>query len=178
MLKYVLARGATLAAAAAVASAACAPPNSPIPDVFCEAGASLPADWRLVDLGPFSMRVPPGFEEADVSAIDSRAGMFRDARTGSRISYDYGWYSDDLAPDPGRLTERVRCREDIGGRPATVVIGELVPPAEQEGRFVAAAAWRNLRADGQPVHLTIWSTAPDSTELSRLRAALRSVEFR
>ena len=164
-------------AAVAVAFSTCAPSSSATPHVACDFGASPAADWYLVDLGPFSLRVPPGFEEADVQGIDSKAGIFRNARTGSEISYDYGWYSNDLAPDPSRLTERIRCRDDIGGRPATVVIGELLPTAQQEGAFVAAAAWRNLHTDVQPVHLTVWSTTPDSTEIPILRATLGSVQF-
>lgn len=166
-----------LLAAVTVAFAACAPSTSSTPNVVCGLGTSPAADWPRVDLGPFSMRVPPGFEEADVQAIDSRAGVFRNASSGSEISYDYGWYSNDLAPDPDHLAERIRCDDEIGGRPATVVIGEVVPTAEQERVYVAAATWRNLQTDGQPVHLTIWSTTPDSTELDLLRATLRSVEF-
>lgn len=161
---------------AAVALSACAPSSSATPNVMCGLGTSPATDWRVVDLGPFSMRVPPGFEEADVQAIDSRAGVFRNSQTGAEISYDYGWYSNDLAPDASRITERIRCQDDIGGHSATVVIGELVPNAEREKTLVAAAAWRNVETDGQPVHLTIWTTTPDSTELDKLRATLRSVQ--
>ena len=161
----------------AVAFAACAPSNSATPDALCGLGTSPTAEWPVADLGPFSMRVPPGFEEADVQAVDSRAGVFRDASTGAEITYDYGWYSNDLTSDPDRLAERARCQVDIGGHAATVVVGELRPASEQQRAFVAAATWRNLETDGQPVHLTIWSSTPDSTQLDQLRGVLSSVQF-
>jgi hypothetical protein len=167
-----------LLAAVAVAFWACAPSSSVGPDVACPLGTGPATEWRLVDLGPFSMQMPPGFEEADVQAIDSRAGIFRSARTGAEISYDYGWYSNPLPPEPSRLAERTRCLDDIGGRRATLVVGELMPTAEQQRAFVAAAAWRNVETDRQPVHLTIWSTTPDSTELDMLQAVIRSVQFK
>lgn len=169
--------GRGLLSSMAVALLACAPSSPATPDALCGLGTSPVADWAIADPGPFTMRIPPGFEEADVQAVDSRAGIFRDASTGAEISYDYGWYSNDLAPDPDRLVERARCEVDIGGRAATVVIGELRPGTEQQRAFIAAATWRNLETDGQPVHLTIWSSTPDSTQLDQLRGVLSSVRF-
>jgi hypothetical protein len=103
--------------------------------------------------------------------------VFRRASDGAEISYDYGWYSNALAPDATNLTESLRCRESIGGLPATIVTGRLSDSTAAAGRHVAAAAWRNVERDDQPVHLTIWTSTPDSAEIEMLRGVLQSVRF-
>jgi hypothetical protein len=122
------------------------------------------------------MQVPPGFEQADVQPVDSRAGAFRRPSGGAEITYDYGWYSNELTPDATVLTEDVRCADNIGGMPATIVIGERNDDSEAAGKYVVAGAWRNVERGDQPVHLTVWSTTRDPTEIEMLRRVLRSVQ--
>lgn len=156
---------------------ACAPTHSTLPPSTCSPIAVSTEGWRLVDLGPFSMRVPPGFEQADVQPIDSRAGAFRRTSNGAEITYDYGWYSNELAPNATVLTEEVRCTDNIGGMSATIVIGEWNERSESAGEYVVAGAWRNVERGDQPVHLTVWSTTRDSSEIAMLREVLQSVQF-
>lgn len=160
----------------AVVLSACAPTHSTLPPGTCPA-ITVPTDgWQLVDTGPFSMEVPPGFEQADVQAIDSRAGAFRNMTSSAQISYDYGWYSNELAPDAAVLTEHVRCVDNIGGMPATIVVGQRNDDSGAT-EYVVAGAWRNVENDGQPVHLTVWSTSADSSNIGMLRTVLQSVRF-
>lgn len=161
----------------AVLLPACAPTQSTLPPGTCSPIPVSTEGWRLVDLGPFSMRVPPGFEQADVQPIDSRAGAFRRMSNGAEITYDYGLYSNELAPDTTVLTERVRCSDNIGGMSATIVVGERKGDSEAAGEYVVAGAWRNVERGDQPVHLTVWSTTRDATEIAMLREVLQSVRF-
>jgi hypothetical protein len=120
--------------------------------------------------------MPPGFAAVDAQPIDSRAGAYRNVADSVQIAYDYGWYSSDLTPDADRLIERTRCAASIGGKPATIVLGE-VPGIGESGRYVVAGAWRDVESSDPPVHLTVWSTAHDSARTGMLLAVLNSIEF-
>lgn len=161
---------------AAIVAACGSTPSIPEAESRCPMPNVSTQGWERTDLGPFSVQMPPGFTAVDAQPIDSRAGAYRSASDSVRVAYDYGWYSSDLSPDPARLTERTRCAASIGGKPATVVTGELVQPAET-GRYVVAGAWRNVENSDPPVHLTVTSTAHDSTQVDVLLSILNSVEF-
>lgn len=166
-----------LGVAGAALVAACGTTQT-VPDAAgpCPTANVSTQGWERVDAGPFSLRVPPGFSAEDVQPIDSRAGTYRNASGTVRVAYDYGWYSNDLSPDPVRLTERTRCTDSIGGKPVTIVVGDRVQPSEA-GHHVVAGAWRDVDDGDPPVHLTVTGTAHDATELDVLLAILNSVEF-
>lgn len=161
----------------AVLLPACAPTPSTPQRGTCPPIAVSTEGWLRVDPGPFSMQVPPGFDRVDVQPIDSRAGAFRRTSNGAEITYDYGWYSNDLAPGATALTDEARCTDTIGGLPVTIVTGEGNEGSETAGSYVVAGTWRNVERGDQPVHLTVWSTTRDSAEIDMLLAVLQSVQF-
>ena len=99
------------------------------------------------------------------------------------ISLDLGSYSDDLQPDSEFYSSYSRCSDVIGGHPVSVITAIVRNPDDrrQNGRYVAAATWRNLYGGSGPVlqtHLTIWTETRDPRRLPELLAMLRRVELR
>ena len=130
----------------------------------------------------FSFRLPPGFEQVPAQGIDSRVGRYEADDGAAMISFDLGWYSNDLREDPARYADYEQCREMIGGQQATLITTRLQNTGSPEdGRLVAAATWRNIA--GAPdtsrtqVHLTIWSTTRNAERLPELLAMLRTVRI-
>lgn len=143
----------------------------------CTAPTVSTAGWETVQEEEFSFRLPPGFQRADVQGIDSEVGLYRNPATGAEVSFDLGWYSNDLSFDSGVYSEYEACTDVIGGRQATVVTGVLRNPSDSGGRQLAAAAWRDINDSDPAVHLTVWNTAPDTASLETLLAVIRTVEF-
>jgi hypothetical protein len=50
-------------------------------------------------------------------------------------------------------------------------------PSKPATRYVVAGSWRKVERGDQPVHLTVWSTTGDSTDIELLRGVLQSVQF-
>jgi hypothetical protein len=97
------------------------------------------------------------------------------------ITMDLGWYSNNLQPDSDVYASYTRCSEVIGGRPATVITAIARRPDDRrgDGRYVAAATWRNVAGVGDSVvqtHLTVWTETRDPRRLPELLAMLRTVE--
>ncbi len=159
-------------------AAACTTSESidPQPPGGCAAPNIATAGWVTVRPGKFVMQHPPGFQPVAVHGIDSNVGMFRGADDNAQVTYDLGWYSNDLSADSTIFAEYQRCAAEIGGRTATVVTGTL-RDAPDGRRFVAAAAWRNIDNSAQPVHLTVWNTARDAATRDTLAAVLQTVRF-
>ena len=161
----------------ALALSACGQKRSAQIDQTACSPANVSRDgWQRVDPGPFSLEMPREFSRVNTQAIDSRAGTYRSPSGDVQISYDFGWYSNDLSPQ-STLIEYARCTTAIGGRPVTVVVGKLQTASVEAARFVVAGAWRNVESGTQPVHLTVWTTARDSAQTATLRAVVGSVRF-
>jgi hypothetical protein len=140
--------------------------------------------WELVDRGTFAFRLPPGFRQIPAQGIDSWVEQFEADGGMSVVTFDYGWYSNDLSPVPDSYVHYQRCTELVGGRTATIISAIISNTnwPRQDGRQLAAAAWRNVRdlPDSIPSHdhLTIWGETRDRGRLRQLLAMLRTVEFR
>jgi hypothetical protein len=140
------------------------------------------SSWPLLSRPTFGFRVPPGFRPVPVRGIDSYVEQFEGDRGNAMISLDLGWYSNDLRPDSAFYSSWTRCNDVIGGHPASVITAIVRNPEDrrQDGRYVAAATWRNLSgaADTVPqTHLTIWTETRDPRRIPELLATLRSVEL-
>jgi hypothetical protein len=118
-----------------------------------------------------------------VPGFHGEVELFEADRKNVLVTFDVGWYSDDLHFDPGMYSAHEQCTEVIGGRQATVITGVIynAQSRQQHGRQVAAATWRNIRDMPDTVagnlHLTIWSETRDPRRLPELLAMLRTVEF-
>jgi hypothetical protein len=140
--------------------------------------------WELVDRHTFAFRLPPGFQQVPAQGIDSHVEQFEADGGMSVVTFDYGWYSNDLTFQPGTYEQYDRCAEVIGGRQATLITAVIRNPnwPRQDGRQVAAAAWRNVRDVPDTIpghdHLTMWGETRDHARLRQLLAMLRTVEFR
>ena len=150
----------------------------------CPAPAADVAGWELVDHRAFAFRLPPAFRHVPVQGIDSYVGRYEADGGNTAVSFDFGWYSNDLRFNAGTYSQYDRCTEVIGGRTATIITGVIQNPASQHqhGRQVAAATWRNIRDQPDTVpghdHLTLWAETRDPQRLPQLLAILRTVEFR
>jgi hypothetical protein len=131
----------------------------------------------------FAFRIPPGFRQVPVQGIDSYVEQFEADRGNATISFDFGWYSNDLKLDSAFHTSYGRCSDVIGGRAATIITAVVRNPEDrrQNGRHVAAATWRNVTDAPDTIpqtHLTIWAETRDRRRMPELLAMLRTVEFR
>lgn len=150
----------------------------------CPAPATDTAQWRVVDHGAFSMRIPPGYSAVRVQGIDSYVGKYTADGGRAEIGFDYGMHADPLQPEPEAHADYRSCTEDIGGRSALIVVGVILSSEyrDQHGRQLVAATWRNVgMSDGMirgPVHLTIHADTRDVSRVSELLAVLRTVRFR
>ncbi len=148
----------------------------------CPAPVTDTAGWSVVERDAFSFRLPPAFESVDAQGIDSDVALFRTADGRSEISFDLGWYSNDLRNDPSVYVSYDACAAEVGGHPALIVTGRLQRPDSMGvRRYFAAAAWRDIDhargANEQPLHLTLWTETQDSSRLAPLNAVLRTVRF-
>jgi hypothetical protein len=170
-LRYILIAIAVgpLASCAARADSSVLPRPCPAPNVAT-------ANWSTIRESGFSFKLPAGYERIPVQGIDSNVGRFRNAAKDAEVSFDWGWYSNNLANDPTTFSSYSACAETIGGRAATVVTGVL-RGGDRAGHYVAAATWRDIYNGENPVHLTIWNTTRDPAHLAELLGMLRTVEF-
>lgn len=168
-------------------SAGCRAPASqsaPAPVAPCPIPAADVAHWEFVHHRAFAFRLPPGFRLVPVQGIDSYVGRYEADGGNTALSFDFGWYSNDLRFNPETYSHYDRCGEVIGGRAATIIAAVLQNPASrrQHQRQVAAATWRNIhdQPDSVPgqVHLALWGETGDPRRLPQLLAILRTVEFR
>ena len=84
----------------------------------CEgASVAVPACWRKVDAGPFSLLAPPGWEFHQLDGSDSYIGEF----VGNSIvlRFDYGGYSDPLKEE--RKAIYIVIHKSIDGHAAKIV---------------------------------------------------------
>jgi hypothetical protein len=171
--------GLSILVAACRASSSRTPP-APMPP--CARPAVDVASWTRIARPRFAFRIPPGFRQVPVQGIDSYVQQFDADGGDAMISLDLGAYSNDLQPDSVFYSSYARCSDVIGGHPATIITAIVRNPQDrrQDGRYAAAATWRNLT--GVPdtlrqTHLTIWTETRDPRRLAELLATLRSVEL-
>lgn len=114
-----------------------------------------PSTWHLVDTGPFSVLLPPGWQYQPMQGIDSFVGGF--SGDGVTLNFDYGMYSG-AAPAVGDPAFDVH-DETIGGltarlfSPKTATAGETgiyVRTAKASPPFGAPVALRITGADLSP----------------------------
>jgi len=137
----------------------------------CTAPAMDMGGWIERGGRAFIIQLPPTFTAQPSQGIDSDVGLWADGTT--RISYDYGRYSNNLSDTTAQADRRV-CEVEIGGRPARVVTARAA-----DGGYVAAAHWPNL--DTVPLgtlSLTVSGTAADQQGQRTLLASLWSVRVR
>lgn len=144
----------------------------------CQSPDVTTSAWELVDAGTFTFRIPPGYSRVPIQGIDSFVRVYRDASGDAEVSFDLGWYANDLSFDPEHHSAYAECTELIGSRHARIVSAVLRGSSSEPARLLAAASWRNVSDAPTPMHLTMWNTARDSSDLRLLRAVLRTVEFR
>ena len=99
----------------AVFSAACRAPTNPSAPILapCPAPAVDVSRWELVDRRTFAFRLPPGFRQVPVQGIDSHVEQFEADGGMSVISFDLGWYSNDLSHVPDMYSQYDRCAEVV-----------------------------------------------------------------
>jgi hypothetical protein len=137
-----------------------------------------------VDRRVFAFRLPPGFQQIPAQGIDSHVEQFEADGGMSRITFDFGWYGGEVSYDPEMYAHYNRCVELVGGRSTSIVTAIILNPRwlRQDGRQLAAAAWRNVldQPDSVPGHnhLTIWAETRDRARFRQFLAMLRTVEFR
>lgn len=130
-----------------------------------------PSDWHSVDVGPFSVLLPPEWSYEEASGIDSFVGRF--VGNGVRVEFDYGSFSDPLPYEGPAYTVQM---ETIGGYATKVVrshsadggmVGVHFPDL---GPLVAAGA-------RHPLRLTVSAQNVSSSEQFVVLQILRSVRF-
>ena len=129
-----------------------------------------PSDWHPVDVGPFSVLLPPGWRYEPGQGIDSFVGAF--VGEGVNVGFDYGIYSNSL-PFEGDPTKAVH-RETIGGYTAKVV-RSLV-----DGRGTTGVAFDDLGPSGLgafPLNLTLAAHELTVWQQFTVLQILRSVRF-
>ncbi len=140
-------------------------------DTACGAPGIDMSGWVERGGRAFTIQLPPAFAAEPAQGVDSEVGRWTDGTT--RISYDYGAYSNDLS-EPGTQRERRVCEVRIGGRPARVVIAR-----GSNGEYIAAAHWPNLRTNAVgTISLTVSGTAADPQAQRTVLASLWSVRIR
>ncbi len=116
----------------------------------------------------FSFSLPPGFENANLSPIDSDAALHR--RQEANLHYDFGAYTS--APH-AEGTDTVKQRIRIGGRTAVVVSYR-----RPDGGSVVKAWWKEVSHGAiGPNHLLMMAEFTSETDRSELLAAIYSVRF-
>jgi hypothetical protein len=137
----------------------CAP--SPGPD----------AAWPRIELGPFSLQLPPGYVRLQAQGIDSYVGRF--STNGRTLGFDFGMYSSPLSSwGHPEWRDYQACRQRIGGHLARLIT------ARRDSLYLAGAAWRELSGSGKGAdHLTISVVSSDSLGQAEAAQILRSVRF-
>lgn len=137
------------------------------------------AGWRVVDAGPFVLKVPPGFAERVVTGVDSYVGTFV---SGDRaVAFDYGPRSTDprTRDNAAPSAEGWSCETLVGGRWAVVRSGERqveAGPGRTARHQVAEGWWKG--SDGNHLLVIGWGPAADSVTRRQALAVVRSVKFR
>lgn len=136
----------------------------------CPSGPGPDAQWPRIDVGPFSLQLPPDYVQRDVQGIDSHVGQFTsDGRT---LGFDYGAYSNSLSGPDDALRDARACRELIDGRQARVVT------ARRDSEYFAGAAWRAVGESAVGVlHLTMTVESRDSSGQAEALRIFRGVRF-
>ena len=127
--------------------------------------------WRTLERPGFSMRVPPGFEDAGVQPIDSDAGLYRKGEA-STLQYDYGAYGGrgDVPAGADEVLQDVRTR--IGGREATMVA------YREGGEWVVGARWEAVASSSLgELGLNVGGRTPLPEVRDQILAAIHSVRF-
>ena len=151
-------------------------PNMSYLPAPCPAGPSDITAWATIDRHDFTFRLPSDFRPVAVQGIDSWVEEFATSDSTQVVTFDYGWFSNDLHRDPGAYREYRSCTETIGGRQALLVVVRLRNESDrsQDGTYAAAATWRDVRSGN---HLTFWAWTRDAANLERLLGMLRTVRF-
>jgi hypothetical protein len=161
---------------ALAAFAACAQ-GRPVPRAVdpCAAPGVDTAGWTVVDAGPFTFSVPPGYQRRPGNGIDSYVGWW-EAPGGRFVQFDWGLYSGSLGNYPARLQDAAECAVEIGGHPAQMVRGlDALGPRGRGPVYVAAAAWANVRPDA---HLSLTAASPAASDVPVLVRIVQSVRFK
>lgn len=120
------------------------------------------SDWQVIDAGPFTASLLPGWQFNKLQGIDSQVGEF--VGDGATLAFDFGWYSNPLADDDdenhsvsyevinGRKAKLVTPKSggtitgayfgDLEGRNSLSISGENLTPAQQE---TALAIFRTIQ---------------------------------
>jgi hypothetical protein len=130
----------------------------------------------VIDRHAFEFRLPAEFSAVPVQPIDSWVEQFATTDSTQVVTFDYGWFSDDLHLDPGLYSQYQSCTEMIGGRKALIVVVRLRNEAHrrQGGTYAVAATWRDVHGDDD---LTLSAWTPDVANIDRLLGVLRTVRF-
>lgn len=90
-----------------------------VADCFKQDGEKevVQSSWQVVDAGPFTVSLPPGWQFNKLQGIDSQIGEF--VGDGTKLMFDFGWYSNPLADDDDE--KYAVSYEKINGRRAKVV---------------------------------------------------------
>lgn len=157
-----------LFALAALGMAACVSvPSHPV-EVNCITPPVSTAHWvRISDSSGFSFLLPPGYRENKVVPVDSHVRGFE--ADGWTLSLDYGRFSDARGRPVDPTDAHLECPEQIGGRPAVVV---LTWPDRMA--YNVGAAWRDVHPG---VHLWMGGAASTPENQRALLTVLRSVQF-
>jgi hypothetical protein len=91
------------------------------PAAPCPAGS-----WRTLDEGPFSFQAPCELVNKPVQGIDSKVGRYEGG--GMTLTYDHGWYSDDLR-DRDKLPGATVQQMTISGKSARVITFKSTNPS-------------------------------------------------
>jgi hypothetical protein len=140
-----------------------------------------PDGSRLIDTGPFSVTLPPGWTYIRRQGIDSFIGELSDA-SGARITFDYGWYSDPLVFSDGFRTPYEDdprysvINETVDGLPARIVTPRFAAPG-LTGMYIANAD--PSEPSGGPVRTALGMYAYDLGDEKKreVLSIYRSVDF-
>lgn len=80
-----------------------------------------PTNWQFVDANSFTLSLPPGWKFNKLQGIDSYVGEF--VGDGTKLGFDYGWYSNPLADDSD--PNHTVTYETIDGYKAKIVVPKI-----------------------------------------------------
>lgn len=101
-------------------------------------------DWQRVDLGDFTLQLPPEWKMNELQGIDSFVGEF--VGDGVTLNFDYGKYSDSLVDE--KNAKHTVTYETINGYEAKMVV-PTVP-----GKGITGVYFKDLKKDGNTLQIS------------------------
>jgi hypothetical protein len=132
-----------------------------------------PADWKRIDVGPFSFFAPADVHDAPLPGIAEDSYVREFAGQHLVFHFDYGRWSNDLSYDYPSFQAH---QEVIGGKPAKVV--SFTAPPAKEFRY------ENFRAvyfadTGKPnMRLTMTASCDGASSCQEAVDIFRTLRFR